>query len=89
MADALDLDCGIATSRITSWLDDELGLPCSDCCWTFSEHHRTCLVQVEPLESRTFGTISLERTRLIAHGDSEAVESFNRLFTLRFISAGG
>ena len=36
-----------------------------------------------------FGSIALERTLVTINGDSEAIEEFYRLFTLRFISAGG
>lgn len=85
----LDVDCGISHARIASWLDDELALPRSGEGWIFSEENGSCLVKVTPLESRVFGTIALERTRLIASGDAEALAAFEKLFTLRFISAGG
>ena len=89
MDNAIDLDCGIALHRITDWLDDELALPTSDDGWVFSEGHRICYVQAIPLEPRTIATVSIERTRLTAHGDAEALAVFEKLFTLRFISAGG
>ena len=85
----LDLDCGISHARIASWLDGELGLPRTKSGWTFSLGNRTCLVEVSPLESRVLGTIALERAHLTASGDDEALAAFEKLFTLRFISAGG
>lgn len=88
-AQHLDLDCGISYARIASWLDGELALPRAGDGWTFSTGNDTCLVEVVPLESRAFGTIALERARLMASGDAEALAAFERLFTLRFISAGG
>ncbi len=89
MGNAIDLDCGIALHRITDWLDDELVLPTDDDGWIFSEGPRTCYVQATPLEPRTIATVSIERTHLTAHGDPEALAVFEKLFTLRFISAGG
>ena len=85
----LDLDCGIAYARIAAWLDDELALSREDGCWLFRDDLQTCRVSLEPLESRTFRRVSIERTRLVAEGDAGALESFEKLFTLRFISAGG
>ena len=85
----IDLDCGIATQRIVTWLEDELALPAYGEGWGFSVEGSTCIVTVQPLEARRLGTVRLERTRLIASGDEEALEEFSKLFTLRFISAGG
>ena len=85
----LDLDCGITVTRIVAWLDDELALRHSPNGWVFATQDGTCLVKAEPLESRTIGPISLERTRLVAHGDSDTLAAFEKLFTLRFVSAGG
>ncbi len=85
----LDLDCGIAYARIAAWLDGELALPREDGCWLFRDDLQTCRITLETLESRTFRRVSIERTRLVAEGDAGALESFDRLFTLRFISAGG
>lgn len=88
-APGIDLDCGIACHRITNWLDDELRLPRENASWLYHTGPACCYIHVTPLESRTFGTIALERTHLIAHGDAEALESFRKAFTLRFMSAGG
>lgn len=88
-AQHLDLDCGISHARIAAWLDDELGLSRSGDGWVFSAGQGTCLVDVSPLESRVFGTIALERARLRVSGDAFALAAFEKLFTLRFISAGG
>ncbi len=94
----LDLDCGIAYARIAAWLDDELALPRESGSWVFHEANQptrpehtgqTCRVSLEPLESRAFRNVSIERARLVAEGDAGALESFEKLFTLRFISAGG
>ena len=85
----LNLDCGIAYSRIASWLDDDLALPRNDGRWVFAAGQGTCSISAEPLESRSFSRIELERTHLVAEGDSDALEVFEKLFTLRFISAGG
>ena len=89
----LDFDCGIAYTRIASWLDDELRLPRHDGTWLYKpkppNDQGSCIIRLEPLESRALGAIALERTRLTARGNAEALASFERLFTLRFISAGG
>lgn len=85
----LDLDCGIPFSRISTWLDDELGTRCNDHTWTFADENGTCTVEIHALENREFKHVSLERTRLMAWGDEQTLETFYKLFTLRFISAGG
>ena len=88
-APGIDLDCGIACRRITSWLDDELHLPREGATWVYSEGAYSCRIQTEPLGNQTVGRITLERTRLTARGDAEALAPFRKAFTLRFISAGG
>ena len=88
-ANTIDYDCGIAMARITHWLDCELGLPREGDSWTFSSGNRACTIQVQPLQSRTLGTVTLERTHFLAQGDAEAIEALRNLFTLRFMSAGG
>ena len=85
----LDLDCGIAYERIEQWLSEGLGLSCDGTCWVFYEGDQTCCIQLERLEPRMHSLIGLERTRLLAEGDAAALERFERLFTLRFLSAGG
>ena len=87
--DIIDLDCGIAMNRITRWLDDELALPAVGDSWVYRENQHACTIQVRPLANRRIATLSLERTHLLAQGDATAIESFRKLFTLRFISAGG
>jgi hypothetical protein len=89
MADTIDLDCGIAYGRIAGWLDDELALPSENNAWTYACDGGSCRVAIEPLENRSFGLISLERTHLLVQGDETALASFYKLFTLRFLSAGG
>ena len=85
----IDLDCGIAMARIEEWLDGELGLPISDAGWTFPTDGGSCQVRLEPLANRRLGQVQLERTRLVGEGDADALEAFYKLFTLRFLSAGG
>ena len=89
----IDLDCGIAYMRIAGWLNEELALKHEnerkDNLWLYTAHGCVCRIQAEPLESRKLGRVALERTRLRVVGDKEALASFERLFTLRFISAGG
>ena len=85
----IDLDCGISYARIASWLDDELALPRDQKRWLYVHGNESCLVALEPLENRTLGNISLERTHLTVDGDPVAIATFEKLFTLRFISAGG
>ena len=87
--DIIDFDCGIAMGRITTWLTDELSLPVEDGAWVYSAGQQTCLIEVHPLQSRTLGAVNLERTHFIAHGDAEAIAELRKLFTLRFMSAGG
>ena len=87
--DVLDLDCGIAYARIAAWLETELRVPYVEGAWLFTSDGCACRVQIEPLESRPLGSVKLERTRLRASGDPEALARFGRLFTLRFVSAGG
>ena len=85
----LDLDCGIAIARLAGWLDDELALLHEGERYVFHQGKCACNVTLARLENRTVGLLDLERTRLVAQGDAEAVDVFERLFTLRFMSAGG
>ena len=85
----MELDCGIAKARIDAWLDDELGLPCEDGRRVFHFEGESCAVMTTALESRPLGAIEIERTSLQVEGDPRAVEELMRLFTLRFVSAGG
>lgn len=88
-ANRIDLDCGISYARIASWLDDELALPREQECWVYTLEMQTCTIALEPLEDRPLGAVRLERSHLTALGDRDALASFEKLFTLRFISAGG
>lgn len=85
----IDLDCGIAHSRIETWLRDELALPTTGGGWLFEHESAMCHISIAPLEPRSLGTMALERCNLLASGDAAAVDAFGRLFTLRFMSAGG
>ena len=85
----LELDCGIAYGRLAAWLDDELGLAGRDGAWLFMTDGLTCTIALDPLPPRHMGRFALERTRLVAEGPASAVDTFERLFTLRFMSAGG
>ena len=85
----LDLDCGIAIARLAGWLDDELALLHEGERYVFHQGKCACNVTLARLENRTVGLLDLERTRLVAQGDAEAVDVFESLFTLRFMSAGG
>ena len=85
----MELDCGIQYRRIAAWLDDELRLPREGEEWLFTSDGATCRISASPLESRSLGGIEIERTLLSTHGDQPALDVFERLFTLRFISAGG
>ena len=85
----MDFDCGIAFARIAGWLNDELCLPRECGHWIFRVGAAECVVEAEALEPRTFSQLSLERTHLVAYGDNAAVDALNKLFTLRFMSAGG
>ena len=85
----IDLDCGIAAYRLRTWLDEELALPRCAAGWNYTEGASSCRVRLEPMERSSWGPVSIERTRLLAHGAPEALASFHRLFTLRFLSAGG
>ena len=87
--DTVKLDCGIAQRRITAWLDDELALARHDDGWTFDHAHGSCRIKAEPLESRALGSVALERTLVTIEGDDAAIDELYRLFTLRFVSAGG
>ena len=88
-ANRIDLDCGISYARIASWLDDELALPREQECWVYTLGDQTCTIALEPLEDRPLGAVHLERSHLTVHGGPDALASFEKLFTLRFISAGG
>ena len=85
----MELDCGIAKARIDAWLDDELGLAREGERRSFRFRGEACAVATAALEGRSLGAIELERTSLKVEGDPQAVEEFMRLFTLRFMSAGG
>ena len=90
----ISLDCGIAYSRIEHWLDTELALPRalsdeSAWAWCYTDAGGTCRITASPSEESRIGPISLERTLLEASGNADALASFQRRFTLRFMSAGG
>ena len=88
--EAIDFDCGIAYRRIATWLDDELRLPRDgEGAWVFACDEGSCTVCLTETEPRAHGPIRLERCQLQADGSPGALDRFNRLFTLRFISAGG
>ena len=84
-------DCGIGYKRLASWLEDELALPKNGSAWVFfcNRDGTACRVRIDPLPERTVAGLKLPRTYLTAEGGESAVEEFHRLFTLRFISAGG
>ena len=84
------LDCGIAYDRIEMWLDDELGLPrAGEARWSFAEGESACEAALSHLGTETVGMFTFERTGLDIAGNAAGVERFYRLFTLRFLSAGG
>lgn len=85
----IDLDCGIAYSRLEAWLRDELALPKADDGWVFSHAGASCSICIAPLEPRPLGSVSIERCALHVDGAPAALDEFDRLFTLRFMSAGG
>lgn len=85
----IDLNCSISYARIASWLDDELALPQKHGQWIYSTDGQVCQIALERLENCALGNISLERTRLVAEGEPGALAAFDKLFTLRFVSAGG
>ena len=85
----LELDCGIAYARIAGWLDHELALPREGEAWQFGESGSCCSISAEAQDDRMFARVGIPRTRLVAEGDAEAVDAFQRAFTLRFMSAGG
>ena len=87
-----DLDCAIEHKRIAAWLDDELALPRTVDGWAFQQGDAACSIEVRDSGTHAIaGNAGLEvnRSRLIAAGESLAVEAFYHLFVLRFISAGG
>lgn len=77
------------------WLDGELALPRdANGSWTFSGSAAdcgaaACQVAVQALPERRLGSVALPRTSVEIEGDEAACEEFLRLFTLRFVSAGG
>ena len=84
------LDCGIAYERIETWLDVELALPrTGDATWSFTEGDAACEAALSRLGTETVGMFAFERTGLDIAGNAAGVERFYRLFTLRFLSAGG
>ena len=85
----MQYDCGISMARLASWLDEELRLDREGDSWAFNQGVATCRVTLKPLENRPLGSYSIERTMLSAEGDEAALAEFERIFTLRFASAGG
>ena len=86
----MELDCGIPERRIVTWLDDELALARAAGCWTFTaDSGASCRIATQELERRPLGAVFIERTLVTITGDADAINDFYRLFTLRFISAGG
>ena len=85
-----DLDCGIAPARIFAWLQDELALSQDPGgAYIFECAGQRCSATATPLGKSVSGGIALERTRLVMEGSAQAVDELMRLFTLRFMSAGG
>ena len=85
----MELDCGISCERITAWLDAELGLRREGDGWAFSVAGTSCHVTATPIAGRAIGRVEIERTLLRADGAQEAADELQRLFILRFASAGG
>lgn len=86
----MELDCGIPERRIVSWLGDELALAREGDRWTFADPAgNACSICTRQLENRTLGIVSIERTLVTVTGNACAIDEFYRLFTLKFISAGG
>lgn len=85
----LDLDCGIARARIEAWLDDGLRAVRSKDRWVVEAGGSSCSVLLVQLEPRTLGGLELERVRLVVEGTARGVDELERLFTLRFLGAGG
>jgi len=86
----MELDCGIPEKRIVAWLGEELGLPREHDGWVFKDPEGDlCRIVTKQLDNRTLGVVSIERTLVTVSGSTSAVDAFYRLFTLRFISAGG
>lgn len=85
----MELDCGISSARLSAWLDDELRLESVDGGWHYVFDGASCRIALSPLASRPLGKVSIERTLLSVEGNDAAVVEFERLFTLRFASAGG
>ena len=85
----INLDCGIAYGRLADWLGEELGLRREADGWLLEIPGSSCTVALERLEPRRLGGLELERCRFMAEGDGAAVDQLERLFTLRFMSAGG
>ncbi|MBO4365451.1 MAG: hypothetical protein J5804_04065 [Eggerthellaceae bacterium] len=87
---SVKLDCGIAHARLEAWLVDELALSKDDASmWVFENGNASCIVALSHLEDRKLGSFSFERTQVLVDGESAAVAAFMKLFTLRFVSAGG
>ena len=85
----MQFDCGISMARLAGWLDEELRLARDEGGWVFCHEGSICHVTLDRLENRKLGSYSIERTMLSAEGDDGALAEFERLFTLRFASAGG
>ena len=89
----IEVDCGIACERIRTWLDDELSLerrPAGESdVWVFTAEGGRCVIEIAPLEPRTLGRVAIERTSVAITGDDSTIARFRKLFTLRFVSAGG
>ena len=85
----VELDCGIQNARIAAWLNDEISLTHLDDRWLFEDGGQTCTIALSRLENRTIGRLDLERTLVTVEGSQQSIDVFYRMFTLRFISAGG
>ena len=85
----VELDCGIQNARIATWLDEEIALARFDGRWVFEDGGHTCTIELSRLENRVLGKLDLERTLVKIEGNQQAIDVFYRMFTLRFISAGG
>ena len=90
METRIEIDCGIAYERLASWLDAELAaVQDSKGAWLVPFGQSSCEVMLDALPPQALGSLELERTRMVAQGRVEAIDSLKRRFDLRFLSAGG
>lgn len=80
------IDSGIYPQYVLEYVDKEICLP-RDGSGRYI--YKNCYVTITPTEGRTFGSVRMPRTDIHMWGAEADCKEFERLYQMRFLSAGG